>query len=603
MVASVTADPYLEEEEDPFNDTAPLDQIWRPANDMDLEPILRLQSRKAKLPEIPSVTPSEFTQFAFHMPAHDGFGSTGTGYDRFSFEGRRHMKRLYDTPAKRILLKCARQVEKSTYLGNRALCYMSVVPSFLVLYVSPSATQTKVFSNDRVKDPIETSPLLKRFTTRMLSSNILEKQFINRSKITMRYAFLNADRARGIPAWMLEIDEFQDVLGDNLPVIEQCLSHAPENWKQYIYAGTPKSLDNNIEYYWSNFSSQNEWVVPHDCKGGEGGRFWNVLGEKNIGKKGLICSRCHTLIDPMCADAQWASMVKDADFEGYRIPQLMVPWKPWSEILLDYRRYPRDKFYNEVLGLSYDSGLRPLTRAQVQAVCKNHIRMHPDAIEKYRNISYSQPVFAGIDWGTGENAYTVISLGTYVDMKFRIFFIHRFEGEDVEPTRQLERIAELVNFFNCRLVGCDYGGGYDRNDAMTRKFGPQRIQKFQYLPRSTRGKVMWNGKLGRWQILRTELMSDVFNAIKRGRVLEFPRWEEFKTPYADDMLNIFSEYNETLRTTQYKHAINKPDDSFHSILYCWITSMLVIPRPDVMTPVREEDGQPVFPNFGPTYQG
>ena len=96
----------------------------------------------------------------------------------------------------------------------------------------------------------------------------------------MRYAFLNADRARGIPAYALFIDELQDILGDNIPVIEQCLSHAPEQWKQYVYAGTPKSLDNIIETYWSSHSTQNEWVVPHDCKGGEGGRFWNVLGRR-----------------------------------------------------------------------------------------------------------------------------------------------------------------------------------------------------------------------------------------------------------------------------------------------------------------------------------
>lgn len=589
-------------DENPYDDTASLDEIWRPPDEVNLEPILRLQAEQTKLPEIPAVKPSEFTQFAFYMPAEDGFGETGNGYNRFSFDGRRHMLTIYNTPEKRILLKCARQVEKSTYLGNRALCYMSLIPSLKVLYVSPSATQTKTFSSDRVKDPIETSPLLKRFTTRMLSSNILEKQFVNRSKITMRYAFLNADRARGIPADALFLDEFQDILGDNIPVIEQCLAHAREEWKQFVYAGTPKSLDNNIEYYWANHSTQNEWVVPHDCKRGEAGRFWNVLGEKNIGKKGLICSRCHTLIDPMHEDAQWARMTNEGEFEGFRIPQLMVPWKKWSEILLDYRRYPRDKFYNEVLGISYDSGLRPLTQAQLRAVCKDDISMFGKAIEKYRNLGYSQPIFAGIDWGTGENAYTVICLGTYVDSKFRIFYIHRFEGEDIDPPRQLERIGELMDFFNVRIAGCDYGGGYDRNDALVRRFGPQRVQKFQYLAQG-KNKVTWDGKLGRWKIARTELMSDVFNAIKRGRDLEFPKWEEFKSPYGDDMLNIFSEYNETLRKVQYKHARNKPDDSFHSVLYCWLASMLVIPRHDIMTPVREEDGQPVLPNFGTVYQG
>jgi hypothetical protein len=591
---------------DPFDDTWHIDDdnIWNPEDAISEEPIFMQQQRMLKLPKIPSLTPSQFTSFAFYMPADDGIGETGLGFNKFTFKGRRHMERIYNTGERRILLKCARQVEKSTYLGNRALCYMSIIPSFKVLYVSPSATQTTTFSNDRIKEPLETSPVLRRFTTTMLSSNILEKQLVNRSKMTMRYAFLNADRARGIPAWMLEIDEFQDVLSDNIPVIEQCLSHAPEQWKQFIYAGTPKSLDNNIETYWANHSTQNEWAVPHDCKGGEGGRFWNVLGEKNIGKKGLICENCGTLIDAMHPDAQWARMVKSAPFEGYRIPQLMVPWKKWSEILLDYKRYPRDKFYNEVLGISYDSGLRPLTRGQMKDCCNPAVKM--SEIEQYRKLSYSQPVFAGIDWGTGEHSYSVISLGTYINSVFRIFFIHRFEGEDVDPPRQLARIDELIRYFNVKVVGADYGGGYDRNDHLVRQIGPKRLQKFQYMANFNK-KVAYDPKLGRWKLARTEVMSDVFNAIKRmqqgQRVIEFPCWEEFQDPYAMDCLNIFSEYNKSLRKIQYKHSQDKPDDAFHSILYCWLGSMILIPRPDIIAPVQEKDGVPVRRRRGTIDQG
>ena len=170
-------------------------EIWKPEEEPSEDPIV-LEQAFRKAPVIPpAVKPSEFTGFAFRMPNEE----TGE-FEPFSFEGRRHIQRIYNTPARRVLLICGRQVEKSTLIGNMALCYMCLVPNFKVLYVSPSATQTKTFSNDRIKEPIETSPILKKFTTSMLSSNILEKQFVNRSKITLRYAFLNADRTRGIPA-------------------------------------------------------------------------------------------------------------------------------------------------------------------------------------------------------------------------------------------------------------------------------------------------------------------------------------------------------------------------------------------------------------------
>lgn len=579
---------------------------WMPEPEP-FEDFVEVEHKAKQLEQIPDIFPSQFTEFAFRMPRMDGIG-----YENFSFDGRRHMRRPYNTSAKRILLFCGRQVEKSTLLGNIILTYSCLVPAYKTLYVSPSATQTKTFSSDRIKEPIETSPVLKAYTTNALSMNILEKQFVNRAKITMRYAFLNADRTRGIPAWLLALDELQDIIADNIPVIEQCTSHAPEAMKRFIYAGTPKSLDNTIEYYRSGvskdgkpMSTQGEWVVPCDRHGGEGGRHWNVLGERNIGRKGLICEKCGGPIDPMHPDAQWANMVADGIFESYRIPQLMVPWRPWDEILLDYSRYSRGKFYNEVLGISYDDGLRPLTAGQVKNCCNPKVTMHPDALEKLRKeLLQGGHVFAGIDWGTGENSYTVMALGTYVDMKFRIFWVHRFTGEDVDPQIQIAKIVTIIRAFNCKVIGTDYGGGFDRNNVLVREFGPARLQKFQYQGR-VRKKVWRDERLQRWLVHRSEVMSDIFAAIKRAQ-LEFPRWEEFREPYAQDMLNIYSEYNETQRIIQYGHRQDRPDDTMHAVIYCFLASMIMFPRPDIITP-RREFGQvgPVMSGGynGPLYQG
>jgi hypothetical protein len=567
---------------------------------------LDVEYGEKQVQDFPPVRPSEFVEIAFRMPGEKG-------YKPFSFNGRRHMRQPYDTPCKRVLLVTARQVEKSTLLGNKALSYSCLVPGFRTLYVSPSSTQTKTFSNDRLKEPIETSDVLKGYTTSRLSMNVFEKQFINWSKITLRYAFLNADRVRGIPSWMLLLDEFQDIIGDNVPIIEQCTSHAPKVHRRFVYAGTPKSLDNNIETYRANLSTQGEWMVPCDfcgskVKGGPG-RYWNILGEKNIGKKSLICANCGKRLNPQHNESQWAFQVawhpKKAPFESYRIPQLMVPWKDWNEILLDYQRYSRNQFYNEVLGLSFDSGLRPLTPAHVEANCKEHIRMHPNDLAKYEELGLSQPIFMGVDWGTGENSYTVVVLATYIDMKFTVFYVHRFIGPELDPPMQLEILCDLIKRFNVRLVGADYGGGFDRNDHLIRKFGPERIQKYQYMARC-KSKVDWDPKLKRWKVHRTEVMSDLFNAIKRTQ-FDFPRWEEFRDPYGADMCNIFSEYNESLRQIQYSHKPDRPDDTFHALVFGFLASMIVFRRPDIIAPKRELPNQGFIQNYssysGPKYQG
>jgi hypothetical protein len=190
-----------------------------------------------------------------------------------------------------------------------------------------------------------------------------------------------------------------------------------------------------------------------------------------------------------------------------------------------------------------------------------------------------------------------------VNQRFRIFYIHRFTGEDTDPEPQLAKIDEMLQYFNVRLIGADYGGGFDRNDHLTRKFGPKRVHKYQYMARGKK-KIFWNPAFRRWQLVRTEVMSDIFNAVKR-KQLDLPCWAEFEDPYANDCLNIYSEYNKALRMIQYTHRPDRPDDAFHSILYCFLSSMIIVPRPDVISPIREMPGQgPLRSGYrGPIDQG
>lgn len=541
------------------------------------------------------VAPSQFVEFAIKVP-----DKKLQKHVPFSFDGRRYLRLPYDTDAKRTLLKCGRQVEKSTFLGNKSLSFVCINNSFNILYVSPTNQQTKTFSQDRLKEPIETSDALRAWTTTKLSDNVFLKKFINRSQITLRYAYHNADRTRGIPADLILIDELQDVITDNIPVIEECASHS--TFKLFMYSGTPKSFDNAIEHYWSEFSTQNEWVVPCDRHGtpkDPSSWHWNILGEDNIGREGLICEKCKQPIVAMRDESQWASMnpnvrrspqdggLGDKAYEGFRIPQLMVPWLEWNEILVKYQTYPRSQFYNEVLGLSRDSGTRPLTRQDLIDNCRNDILMTESAFREIKQrLGQAHPIFAGIDWGTGEGSYTVLSLGAYVlPDYFTIFYIHRFEGQETEPSVQLEIIDQLIRSCGVTLVGCDYGGGFDRNDHLQRKHGRERIIKYQYSQPGQ--KIKWEPDLNRFLVHRTEVMSDFFNAIKRRNIIRFPAWAQFEEPFGKDFLNIFSEYNEQLRQIQYKKSPSATDDSFHSVLLCLLASMLRIPRPEVINPMAK----------------
>jgi hypothetical protein len=561
----------------PFSlDPTPLLEEW------DLEPDLPdIQYDTTKITT--EVQPTDFVEFAIMIPHQDTKVLTN-----FSFTERRYLKPVYDTTSPRVLLKCGRQVEKSTYLGNRLLALTCIQPNFKALYVSPTNQQTKTFSNDRIREPLETSVRLKAWTNTSLSQNVFQKKFINRSEIVLRYAFLNADRVRGIPADMVCIDEIQDILTDNIPVIEECISHSPFKFK--LYAGTPKSLDNTIEGLWVDESTQNEWVVPCDKCGGGDYRFWNILSEDNIGKKGLICSKCGNKLNPMHKDAQWASLNPNPrvpyPMDGYRVPQIMVPWLHWDDILNKQMTYSRAKFYNEVLGLSYDSGTRPLTRQDIVDNCSNSIGLDPQTLTSQIAKTRGKVVYMGVDWGTGEQTYTVITIGCYLDSSFSILYARRFDGPDSEPDRQISLIEDIVRRWNVQFIGCDYGGGFDRNDKLIRTYGIQKVFKYQYSPISA-GKVKWEPGLSRFLVNRTEVMSDVFNALKRKNVFKLPKWEDWEVPFGQDMLNIFSEYSEQRRMNEYKKSRNTADDTFHSMLLCFLVSQLHNPRPDVLIPQKD----------------
>ena len=546
------------------------------------------------IPDKVKVRLSDFTRFAFRLP------DTKTGeFAPFSFEGRRHMLRIYDTPARRILLICARQTEKSTSLGNKSLGRSCLIPGHKTLYVSPSSLQSKTFSMDRIKDPIETSDILRGYTNRYLSQNVFQKQFVNRSQILLRYAFLNADRVRGTTPWSIILDEFQDFLADTIPVIEQSSSHAPEMYRTFMYAGTPKGADNPIEYHWSGvnrhgraMSTMCEWAVPCDAC-----NFWNILGEKNIGKKHLICEKCGKRLYPQGERSQWVAANTNAEYEGYRINQLMVPWRSWSDILSDYGRYPRGKFYNEVLGISFDSGIRPIALHELQANCKPNITMREMDLLRLRKqiLNDNTEVYAGIDWGQDGSSYTVLTLAMYVGNRFRFFFVHRFEGMDLEPDVQVKKIAAICRQFNVKVIGADYGAGFVQNKELIREFGPAVLQQYQYVAR-LRAKIAREPKNRRWVVNRSEVMSDMFSALKRGTVFELPRWEEFGTPYGQDIRNIYTEYNDKLRLLVYQHRPDRPDDTFHSMTFCFLASMLMPgrARPDIITPRREFSKEPIL---------
>jgi len=511
---------------------------------------------------------------------------------KFDFTGREYLYPIYDRNDSRILLKTSRQVEKTTSLANHLVIKSVVQPYNKSLYVSPSHTQTRQFSSEKLKPAIERSPFIMRYLQdSQVSNQVFEKGFTNGSFIFLRSAFRSADRARGISARDLCLDELQDFYTSEIPVIRECTSHFLDATE--VMAGTPKSFDNPIEIYWGE-TTQNEWLVPCSC-----GK-WNFLDEQCIAPTALylndtlppgpVCKKCMKPID--VRKGKWMSTSAGKQIQGYRIPQLMVPWivgtkSQWLKLLWKRDNYPFGQFSNEVLGLSYDSASKPITRDELINCCQGYDLWDPSNLGPVLQQARSMILTAGIDWGEGNDgsekspsgkvrnaSYTVLTIGCYLNQRqWAVKLVKKYVGREVEPEYVVGDICRIVGALGVKLVGVDWGHGWGVNNTLVRKLGPEHVVQYQYLPK-LKQRMKWDPLGVRYHLQRNFMMSEFFYDMKHGHVA-FPKWAQIE-PYAKDILAIYAEYSEYRREVKYDHRPTDPDDFFHSAHYAKLTADILL---------------------------
>lgn len=502
---------------------------------------------------------------------------------------------IYNDEHPRVVLKCSRQVAKSTTLCNLQIIESLIRPYWRSLYVSPSALQTRQYSNEKLRPTLFDSPFVSKvFLGKGVTDQVFEKTLLNGAYLFLRYAFLTAARARGIPASRVLFDEAQDLLSENIKVISQSLSAsrlAEGVEGMEMLAGTPLTFNNALETYWE-WSTQKEWMTPCDCKLP---RYWNFLDEKNIGKKGLVCKRCDKPL--RAASGQWVTTSPGELYDGYHISQLMVPWKQseaaWAtEIVLPYEKWPASKFFNEILGFSYDSAGKPVSRTDIQQCCWPNNQYADVDSSKFHTGIYDRArqlrVFAGIDYGEGREegervagkkkyaSWTVLTLGAYVsgDM-FWPFFMKKYVGREIDPEFILPEVIHLCSRWRVECVGADWGHGWGMNKRLFNALGAGRVMQFAY-SHNLGERKRWDPDAYKWIVNRNAVLSDVFEEIKKQRFL-FPVWQEFQ-PFATDIEAEYVEYNDTAGTMKYDHAMDTPDDALHSLAYCKLAADITLKR-------------------------
>lgn len=485
----------------------------------------------------------------------------------FGFDLHAPFKDIYDWPKKRILLKTARQVGKSTFLAGFALTNSARYRHSRTFYASTSEKQAREFARVKLNEFLSRSKRIKAILLNSaagdINDSVFEKQFSNGSGITISYMKDDADRTRGYSADVLMLDEVQDMDHTQLPVVEEILSASMSPSR--FYTGTPKTLDNHIEHKW-NMSTKHE--VFFRCKAC---RKFNSIGYKNIGKHGPICTHCGGSLD--ITKHVWVPTYDKTGPEPYylgaRIPQpaLMLHSgfeSKWEDLLHKYETYDEGKFINEVLGISHSTGKRFLTQDDIIEQCTGEPTVDMPTERMFRMYDL---FIMGIDW-TGDGVSNVSKNAVVIygrragDPKQRLQIVYKkiFPRQDFMKT--MEQITIIANVFKVRLIGADAGEGALNNAYLAEKLGANRVQPFRYgsfdLP------VRLSQDKRTVYIDKTQAVDDLFMNFKKGQFI-LPPYERF----TEEAEHILAEYEVTSKSGKkiWTHSPSVPDDFLHAMIF------------------------------------
>lgn len=495
----------------------------------------------------------------------------------FRLKNRNYLKEIYDGNIEEGMIMSGRQVEKSTTNSTKIANCTLLMPNFKGLYFAPLNSQVKEFSGERLGKLYEYSNqdvIQKCYKDKHDTDAVFMKTIKNtNATLYLKHCYGLGDNIRGITVNGIWGDEIQDVHIDALPVIKECQAHALEAGSRNRitwYTGTPKTFSNTIQQYWDK-SSQNEWVVkcPH-CN------TYQILGVKNLTPKQIVCRKCkQELPKENIINGFWYELRPNISFKGFRISQVMVPWITAEDLWKKYTSYSTGKFFNEVLGRSYEDASKPFTALTLEAITDNSKSMYLRAVDEFAN----KPIFMGVDWGTGEKSYTIVTIAAHNDNgKFQILYVKRYDtGDDLDVNKQLDHISYLIIAFKVKLCVVDWGFGYTQYNTLQQRFGKQRVTACYY-SFNQRKERKYDPDKGRWIVNRTMVMQAYINAIKDQMVV-WPGKDRSKFPWLyDHHLVENAEYRKSQNGRSedlfYTHPEGQPDDALHSGVYCFLASKI-----------------------------
>lgn len=485
-------------------------------------------------------------------------------------EYREYLFEMYRDNHPRIVVVTGRQVEKSTMCRNKIIADMNTNEGLTALYSAPRAEQVARFSAERIKIGMRDS------RGGALKDSILKKgkdtssfiQFDSKCNLYLYSCWADGDAIRGIAAQRVYLDETQDVTSAARETVEECLGHA-KGGGQMFHFGTPKNSGSEFHKLWE-LSDKKEWYI--ECQNKKCGHNQKIT-VNNIFKPDenkpayFGCIKCKKELDR--SKGKWHVENPNARMSGYHITQLMCSWISADQILYKKATYSEQKFKNEVLGEFHNVYGKTLDLQNIMDCT--------DATMKLPETGHPGPNYMGVDWGSGSNSFSVITIiGPEIidgEEKLAYRFVKKYNESGYGKV--LSDIHKLKKAFNVQNKVIDIGDARRQFEELLVEY-PDTVAACQYVL-ALKNPYKWDKKTRIHTCDRSyhiEKVIDLFH--KKKIVIPYDKL----TIQVTDKLGWLFEHLTALEAewqeptsgntgyTRYLHS--NPDDGFQSLVYAWM---------------------------------
>lgn len=492
-------------------------------------------------------------------------------------EYREYLFDMYRDDDPRIVVVTGRQVEKSTMCRNKIIADMNTNEGLTALYSAPRAEQVARFSAERIKIGMRDSQggSLKDSILRKGKDTASFIQFDSKCNLYLYSCWAEGDAIRGIAAQRVYLDEVQDVTTSARETVAECLGHAKGGGQMYHF-GTPKNSGSEFHKLWE-MSDKKEWYIT--CRNEKCGHKQKItvnnIFKLDENKPAFFgCSKCKKELDR--STGEWVSENKNnAKMSGYHITQLMCSWISADAILYKKATYSEQKFKNEVLGEFHNVFGKTLDLQDIMDCT--------DATWKLADAGHKGPNYMGVDWGSGNNSFTVVTI-IGPDMvtnpetgKKEERLVYRYVKKYNESGygKVIKDIYRLVEAYNIENYVIDIGDARRQFEELLVEH-PNKVAACQYVL-ALKTPYKWDRKTRIHTCDRSYHIEKIIDLFHKKKIM-IPY--DKMTVQVTDRLGWLFEHLTSLEAewqeptsgntgyTRYLHS--NPDDGFQSLVYAYL---------------------------------